>query len=255
MRRSAEQASYCCASEGHQGGRRDARTGGSDAAALLVGPPPPGGGSVRGPPLDDPNPIRHSPVPRWERPAAGPGARIRRLPGVERGEGGGSHPAPLLEAAPSQATTLSVHELNYALANLKVGEVMRRDPICVSPEDSMIEVVMLGHEKRIGSFPVVERGHLVGIVTETEIFRAFVAIFATGPGESIICLENLHLRESPGAVSRLAGLIEAQGAPVINLISLPQRRHPGDRLYVRIATRDPAPLLRKLQEAGYALGD
>ncbi len=182
--------------------------------------------------------------------------RIRRLPVVDRGEVVGIvTQRTLLEAAPSQATTLSVHELNYALANLTVGEVMRRDPICVSPEDSMIEVVMLGHEKRIGSFPVVERGHLVGIVTVTEIFRAFVAIFANGPGESIICLENLHLRESPGAVSRLAGLIEAQGAPVINLISLPQRRHPGDRLYVRIATRDPAPLLRKLQEAGYALGD
>jgi acetoin utilization protein AcuB len=105
----------------------------------------------------------------------------------------------LLEAAPSAATTLSVHELNYILANLEVSQVMRKNPVCVSPDDSVIDVMIMGQEKGIGSFPVVDNGRLVGIATETEIFRAMMHLFGgKEKGDDFVVLANVRLRERGG---------------------------------------------------------
>jgi acetoin utilization protein AcuB len=181
---------------------------------------------------------------------------IRRLPVVDKDKVVGivTH-RNLLEAAPSAATTLSVHELNYLIANMKVEEVMRRDPICVSPEDSVIDAIRLGQEKGIGSFPVVDRGRLVGIVTETEIIRAFLHLLGDPATDSIVVLENVRLRERIGAMSRIASIIEGMDVPVLGMFSLPHRTKPGNRLHIRVHTKDTAPILAKLEEEGYRIGD
>jgi acetoin utilization protein AcuB len=182
--------------------------------------------------------------------------QIRRLPVVEKGKVVGmiTH-RNIMEASPSAATSLSVHELNYLLANLKVDDVMQKDPICVGPQDTVMDVVKLGHEKKIGAFPVVEGGRLVGIVTETEIYRAFVQLLGYGEGDHIIVLENIHLKERIGAMSRVSGIIEQLNIPVLAVFSLPQRRHPGRRLYIRVHTDKPQVVTDALAQAGYKLGD
>ncbi len=182
---------------------------------------------------------------------------VRRLPVVEKGKVVGmlTH-RNIMEASPSAATSLSVHELNYIIANLKVSEVMSKDPLCVSPEDSVMDVVLLGQQKGIGSFPVVERGRLVGIVTETEIYRAFVALLGHGEeDEQVISLENVRLMERVGAMSRIAGIIEQLNVPVLGIFSLPQRRHAGRRLFIRVVTKDKAGVEKALVDNGYKLTD
>jgi acetoin utilization protein AcuB len=74
---------------------------------------------------------------------------------------------------PSQATSLSIWEANYLLARLTVGEVMSRPVITIGPDREAADAarLMLGH--RIGGLPVVDGGHVLGIVTETDIVRAF----------------------------------------------------------------------------------
>ena len=180
---------------------------------------------------------------------------IRRLPVMDKDRVAGIvTQRNLLEASPSAATSLSVHELNYLLANLTVGEVMTKDPILVSPEDSVIDVVLMGHEKGIGSFPVVDQGRLVGIATETEIYRAFMALFGSGEADSkLLVLKNVRLRERVGAMSRIASIIEALNVPVLSIFSLPHRQTPGNRLYIRLAAADTAPVVEALEEAGYIL--
>jgi acetoin utilization protein AcuB len=78
---------------------------------------------------------------------------------------------------PSDATSLSVWELNYLLARLTVGQAMTTLVIAIAPERDAREAaeLMLGH--KVGALPVVDGERLVGIVTETDIVR----LFARGP--------------------------------------------------------------------------
>jgi acetoin utilization protein AcuB len=75
---------------------------------------------------------------------------------------------------PSQATSLSVWEVNYLLARLTVGKVMSRTVITVGPEKEAHDAARLMLEHKIGAVPVVEGERLLGIITETDVLRAFV---------------------------------------------------------------------------------
>jgi acetoin utilization protein AcuB len=74
---------------------------------------------------------------------------------------------------PSQATSLSVWEMNYLLARLTVGEVMTKSVIIIGPDREARDAARLMMEHKIGALPVVDDDHLIGIVTETDILRAF----------------------------------------------------------------------------------
>ncbi|HET8530092.1 MAG TPA: CBS domain-containing protein [Methylomirabilota bacterium] len=75
---------------------------------------------------------------------------------------------------PSPATSLSVGEINHLLTKLTVGQVMTRSVITIGPDRPVREGAQLILEHRIGALPVVDDGHLIGILTETDIVRAFV---------------------------------------------------------------------------------
>ena len=68
----------------------------------------------------------------------------------------------LLEASPSPATSLSVYELNYLLAKMKVKDIMKKNPVTVGPDTPFEEALKIGQEKKVGSFPVVERREIGG---------------------------------------------------------------------------------------------
>jgi acetoin utilization protein AcuB len=75
---------------------------------------------------------------------------------------------------PSQATSLSVWELNYLLTKLTVAEVMTRSLITIGPDRDVRDAAETMLDHKIGAVPVVEHGKLVGILTETDILRAFI---------------------------------------------------------------------------------
>ncbi len=75
---------------------------------------------------------------------------------------------------PSRATSLSIWEINHLLTKLTVGEVMTRSVITVGPDRAAHEAAQLMLDHSIGALPVTQGGRLVGIVTETDIVRAFV---------------------------------------------------------------------------------
>lgn len=83
---------------------------------------------------------------------------------------------------PSPATSLSVWEINYLLAKLTVSEVMTKSVVTVGPKGSMAEAARLMLRHRIGALPVVEDQRVVGILTETDLLRAFVESQAEAPG-------------------------------------------------------------------------
>jgi CBS domain-containing protein len=73
---------------------------------------------------------------------------------------------------PSPATSLSVWEINYLLAQLTVGGVMSASVIVVDPDRPVAEAARIMMDHKIGALPVVDEGRLVGIITESDFVRA-----------------------------------------------------------------------------------
>lgn len=80
-------------------------------------------------------------------------------------------------ASPSPATSLNVWELNYLLAKLTVGEFMTRDVLTISPETTITEAAEIMMNKKVSGLPVVNGNNtLVGIITESDLFRIMVSM-------------------------------------------------------------------------------
>ena len=83
---------------------------------------------------------------------------------------------------PSRATSLSAQEIGHLLARLTVGEIMTRSVITIGPDAAARDAAQLMLDHKIGALPVLDDGHLVGIITETDIVRAFVRTTAPAGG-------------------------------------------------------------------------
>lgn len=124
--------------------------------------------------------------------------------------------ADLLHAAPSSATSLSMYEMNYLLANLKVEEVMSSPPITVPEDTPLEEAARVMIENDVGFLPVTCDGKLVGVITETDIFRTFVEIL--GSGESVLRV-TLRAPDVQGELARLSGMIADLGGDIRSVAS------------------------------------
>ena len=92
----------------------------------------------------------------------------------------------LREVSPSPATTLSIFELNYLVAKTPIREVAVKKVLTCTPDTLIEDAALLMREKEIGSLPVVEGEKLVGIITELDIFDAFLDIMGFhSPGERV----------------------------------------------------------------------
>jgi CBS domain-containing protein len=101
---------------------------------------------------------------------------IRRLPVVDHDQVVGIITlGDVREASPSDATTLSIWEMNYLWAQLTVEKVMTRRVITVHADDLLLDIAQIMLDKKVSGLPVVDdRGYLVGIITESDIFRMLV---------------------------------------------------------------------------------
>ena len=75
------------------------------------------------------------------------------------------------EAKPSDATTLSIYELNYLLDQLTAKDFMTPNPITIGPDETIAEAARLMVIHKVGGLPVIENGRLIGIITETDLCR------------------------------------------------------------------------------------
>lgn len=105
--------------------------------------------------------------------------RLRRLPVVD-GAGrlvGIVSERDLLHASPSPATSLSIWEINYLLWQLRVEQIMTTRVITVAVDAPLVAAARLLIDNRIGGLPVVDwSGAVVGVITETDLFKVFVEL-------------------------------------------------------------------------------
>ena len=101
--------------------------------------------------------------------------KVRRLPVVDRGRLVGIVTrGDLRGAQPSQATSLSVFELNYLVGRITLDQIMTRDPLTVEDTTTIHDAAQIMLQRKISGLPVLRGGQLVGIITESDIFRLVV---------------------------------------------------------------------------------
>ncbi|UCG38200.1 MAG: CBS domain-containing protein [bacterium] len=90
------------------------------------------------------------------------------------------------DAAPSKATDLSIHEVHYLLSKMKIRDVMKKKVVTCAPEDHVEDVAKVMETRGIGAVPVVDKGKVVGILTNRDMFRILMKILGMdSPGKRI----------------------------------------------------------------------
>ena len=142
--------------------------------------------------------------------------KIRRLPVVDkRGKLVGIvTEKDLLYASPSPATSLSIYELHYLLSKLKVHEVMTKEVITVTEYTPLEEAARIMADNKIGALPVMRGDKLVGIITETDLFKIFLEML--GAREKGVRLAML-VPEQKGVLAQITGEIAQMGGNIISL--------------------------------------
>jgi acetoin utilization protein AcuB len=147
-------------------------------------------------------------------------SKIRRLPVVDS-KGrliGIVSDRDLLHAEPSPATSLSIWEITYLLGRITVEQVMTRDVLTVGPTTPLEEAAQIMVDRKIGGLPVVEADQVLGVITETDIFRVFAILLGAnerGTGVTAIAIDR------PGLLADLTGATARAGGDIIAIVTYP----------------------------------
>ena len=138
---------------------------------------------------------------------------IRRTPVVKEGKLVGIvSDKDLLNASPSDATSLSIWELNYLLSKIKVEEVMTGVVITVTEDTPIEEAARIMSDNKIGGLPVLRNGSVVVIITETDLFHLLLEL--TGAREFGVRATFL-LEDKPGELAKVTNAVAEKGGNVI----------------------------------------
>jgi len=138
----------------------------------------------------------------------------------------------LRDAAPSKATTLDVYELNYLLSSMKIKDIMSKKLVVVRPDETVEFAAILMLENKISSLPVVnKKGELIGIITQTDIFKVLINIAGVYSGGIQFAFS---LEDRPGSIKEAADVIRSYGGRVVSILSTGETAEEGRRnVYIR----------------------
>ena len=162
---------------------------------------------------------------------------IRGLPVMENGKLVGIvTDRDLKKASASDATTLEIHELLYMISRIKVKEIMTQDPITISVDSTIDEAAEVLLENKLSGAPVVDdKGQVVGIITQIDIFRVIISL--TGARKKGIQF-GFQLEDRPGSIKEVADIIRKYGCRLMSILSSHDDQVDYRHVYIRVCGCD-----------------
>ena len=147
--------------------------------------------------------------------------KLHRLPVIENDKLVGLvTEGTIAEASPSKATSLSIYEMNYLLNKTKVKDVMIQDVVTISQYASLEDATYLMLKNKIGILPVVDNEQVYGIITDRDIFKAFLEV--SGYGEKGVRMRFVT-EDEVGVLSHIIALLVEENLNISNTVNIPRK--------------------------------
>lgn len=180
--------------------------------------------------------------------------KVRRLPVLDQGGKlvGIVSEKDLLYASPSPATTLSVWEITALVAKVKVAELMTREVITVTEDCLIEEAARIMADRKIAGLPVMRGDVMVGIITETDLFKIFVELMGAREQGTRF---SLLVPEKKGSLAAMAQTVAELGGCIVSLGTFLGEDPTNRLLTIKVQGVDKDELWPKWQEQGIRLED
>jgi acetoin utilization protein AcuB len=176
---------------------------------------------------------------------------IRMLPVLKKGQlVGVVTDRDLKRASASDATTLDVHELLYLVSKIKVRNIMTKNPITVPQNFTVEETADILLRHKISGAPVLDQnGQLVGIITQTDLFRVLISLTGVGKGGIQFAFQ---LEDRPGSIKEVADIIRLYGGRMVSILTSYDSVPEGYRkVFIRMHSIERARLQQLKEELSY----
>jgi acetoin utilization protein AcuB len=180
---------------------------------------------------------------------------IRHLPVTKDGKFSGFVTRGMLrDASPSDATSLSIHELNYLIAKMTIEKIMLKKPITISPDLPVEEAIWLGQQHGVGAFPVLEDENLVGIITSSDISGVVASALGVGEsGSKRITIDASGKRF--GYLKDLVQLLDSHKTPMLSMMGIERSQKGNWYIILRLKTEDASAAVDDLKANGFNVTD
>jgi acetoin utilization protein AcuB len=176
---------------------------------------------------------------------------LRRLPVVDGGKVVGILTQDdISKVSPTKATSLSIFEINYLLSKTKVKDAMSKNAVTISPDCLLEEAAVIMREKHIGTLPVVKENKIVGIITESDIFDAFIDLLGFKQEGSRITVEAMDV---PGALNEITSIFKMFDANITHIAAYRGSSIGKTYLVIRTNSINTDSIEKKLIEDGYRI--
>ena len=163
--------------------------------------------------------------------------KIKRLPVMENGKLVGIvTDRDLKRASASDVTTLEIHELLFLISEIKISDIMTKDPITIPLDYTIDEAAQILLEHKLSGAPVVDgEGQVAGVITQTDIFR--VLVLFTGVKKAGIQFA-FQLEDRPGSIKEVSDIMRNYGCLLVSILSGQDVQTGYRRVYIRIRDCD-----------------
>lgn len=181
--------------------------------------------------------------------------KVRRFPVIDRKTQkliGMVTEKDLLYASPSPATSLSIHEIHYLLSKITVEQVMSKQLYTVAEDVPIEEAARIMVDRGVGALPVMRGDKLVGIITETDLFKVFIELFAARQEGVRV---TLLAPERKGVLHQITQIVLELDGNIVSLGTFQGEDLSNRLLTIKVAGVEQTALTQKLAEIGIKVVD